>query len=51
MMATPTYVPGMADAAVNKLGIDPDGLPIRKITCAGEPGALISSIKKRTKEP
>ncbi|MDQ1286200.1 MAG: phenylacetate-CoA ligase [Thermodesulfobacteriota bacterium] len=50
MMATPTYVLGMADAAVNKLGIDPAGLPIRKITCAGEPGALISSTKKRIED-
>ena len=50
MMATPTYVLGMADAAVNKLGIDPGELPIRKITCAGEPGALISSTKKRMEE-
>ena len=51
MMSTPTYVHGMADAAVNKLGIDPAELPVRKITCVGEPGALISSTKKRIKEP
>jgi phenylacetate-CoA ligase len=47
MMATPTYVLGMADTARNKLGIDPAGLSINKITCAGEPGASILSTKKR----
>jgi phenylacetate-CoA ligase len=47
MMATPTYVLGMADAAKNKMGIDPAGLGIRKITCAGEPGASIPATKQR----
>ncbi len=47
MMATPTYVLGMAETARDKLGIDPSGLTIRKITCAGEPGASIPSTKKR----
>jgi phenylacetate-CoA ligase len=47
MMATPTYILGMADTARNKLGIDPVGLSINKITCAGEPGASIPSTKKR----
>jgi phenylacetate-CoA ligase len=47
-LATPTYVLGMADAAKNKLGIDPKkDLSIRKITCAGEPGASIPTTKKR----
>ena len=47
-MATPTYVLGMADAARNKLGIDPaKDLNIQKITCAGEPGASIPTTKKR----
>ncbi len=47
MMATPTYVLGMADTARKKLGIDPArDLTIRKITCAGEPGASIPSTKK-----
>jgi len=47
-MATPTYVLGMADAARNKLGIDPvKDLNIGKITCAGEPGASIPTTKKR----
>ncbi len=47
-MATPTYVLGMADAARNKLGIEPaKDLSIQKITCAGEPGASIPTTKKR----
>ncbi len=50
MMATPTYVLGMADTAKKKLAIDPRELTIRKITCAGEPGASIPSTKKRMEE-
>jgi len=50
-MATPTYVLGMADAARNKLGIDPArDLGIHKITCAGEPGASIPTTKKRMED-
>jgi phenylacetate-CoA ligase len=49
MMATPTYVLGMADTA-RKMGIDPSSLAIRKITCAGEPGASIPTTKKRMEE-
>ena len=48
MMATPTYVLGMAETARKKLGIDPArDLTIRRITCAGEPGASIPSTKQR----
>ena len=50
MMATPTYVLGMADTARKSLGIDPASLTINKITCAGEPGASIPSTKKRMEE-
>jgi len=50
MMATPTYVLGMADTAKNKMNIDPASLAIKKITCAGEPGASIPSTKKRMQE-
>ncbi|MFH1491309.1 MAG: AMP-binding protein, partial [Pseudomonadota bacterium] len=50
MMATPTYVLGMADTARNKMGIDPASLTIRRITCAGEPGASIPSTKKRMED-
>jgi phenylacetate-CoA ligase len=50
MMATPTYVLGMADTARNSLDIDPASLTINKITCAGEPGASIPSTKKRMEE-
>lgn len=51
MMATPTYVLGMADVANRSLGIDPAAsLSIKKITCAGEPGALIPATKKRMEE-
>jgi len=47
MMATPTYVLGMAETAKNKMGIDPASLTINKITCAGEPGASIPTTKNR----
>ncbi len=50
MMATPTYVLGMAATAQSKMGIDPSSLTINKITCAGEPGASIPSTKKRMEE-
>jgi phenylacetate-CoA ligase len=50
MMATPTYVLGMADTARDKMGIDPTALGIKRITCAGEPGALIPATKKRMEE-
>jgi phenylacetate-CoA ligase len=50
MMATPTYILGMADAASTKMGIDPRCLGITKITCAGEPGASIPSTKARMQE-
>jgi len=51
LAATPTYVLGMADTARNKLGIDPvKDLTIKKITCAGEPGASIPSTRKRMEE-
>ena len=47
MMATPTYVLGMADTARKKMNINPAELTIDKITCAGEPGASISTTKNR----
>ncbi len=47
IMATPTYVLGMADTAKNKMNINPANLSINKITCAGEPGASIPSTKNR----
>ena len=50
MMATPTYVLGMAATAQNKMGIDPTELGITKITCAGEPGASIPATKKRMQD-
>ena len=50
MMATPTYVLGMADTARDKMDIDPSSLTIDKITCAGEPGASIPTTKKRMEE-
>ena len=50
LMATPTYILGMADTAKNKMNIDPASLTISKITCAGEPGASIPSTKNRMQE-
>ena len=47
MMATPTYILGMAETAKSKMDIDTAELSIRRITCAGEPGASISSTKDR----
>ncbi|MEW6266249.1 MAG: phenylacetate--CoA ligase family protein [Thermodesulfobacteriota bacterium] len=47
MMGTPTYMMNMAETARNRIQLDPAGLTIRKITCAGEPGALIPATKKR----
>jgi phenylacetate-CoA ligase len=51
IMATPTYILGMADVARKKLGIDPaKDLYVEKITCAGEAGACIPATKKRMEE-
>lgn len=50
MMATPTYILGMADTARNKMGLIPEEMSIERITCAGEPGASIPSTKKRMEE-
>ncbi|MFC1900769.1 phenylacetate--CoA ligase family protein [Chloroflexota bacterium] len=49
-MATPTYVLGMADTAVRKMGIDPKSLGIKIITVAGEPGGSIPTTKKRMED-
>jgi phenylacetate-CoA ligase len=48
-MATPTYVLGMADAC-RKMGMDPRSWGIKKILCAGEPGASVPTTKKRMEE-
>lgn len=51
MMATPTYVLGLANAAEKKLLLNPrTDLCVRKITCAGEPGGLIPATKRRMEE-
>lgn len=50
LMATPTYVLGMADTAKNKMDLDPAKMSIDKITCAGEPGASIPGTKKRMED-
>ena len=50
MMATPTYVLGMADTARNRMGLEPSEMTINRITCAGEPGASIPSTKRRMEE-
>ncbi|MCB2187622.1 MAG: phenylacetate--CoA ligase family protein [Deltaproteobacteria bacterium] len=47
LMGTPTYLLNMAEVARSKLGLDPASLTIRKITCAGEPGASIPGTKDR----
>jgi phenylacetate-CoA ligase len=50
MMGTPTYILGMAETARLKMDIDASGLPIGKITCAGECGASIPATKKRLED-
>lgn len=50
IMATPTYVLGMAETCINKLKMDPKSLNIQKILCAGEPGAGVPATKKRIEE-
>jgi len=50
LMATPTYVLGMADTARSRMNMNPSDLSIDKITCAGEPGASIPSTKKRMED-
>jgi len=47
LMGTPTYLLNMAEVARNTLGLDPAGLSVEKITCAGEPGASIPGTKRR----
>lgn len=47
MMGTPTYLLNLAQVARQRLDLDPAGLSIEKITCAGEPGASIPSTKAR----
>ena len=47
--ATPTYVLGLADTA-KKIGIDPRSIGIKRITCAGEPGAAIPTTKQRIED-
>jgi phenylacetate-CoA ligase len=47
MMGTPTYLLNMAETARTRMGLDPRGLAIRRITCAGEPGASIPATKER----
>jgi phenylacetate-CoA ligase len=50
LMATPTYVLGMADTA-RGMGIDPaKDLQVKRILCAGEPGASIPATKQRMEE-
>jgi phenylacetate-CoA ligase len=50
LMATPTYVLGMADTA-RSMGIDPArDLQVKRILCAGEPGASIPATKQRMEE-
>ncbi len=50
LMATPTYVLSMAETCRSKLNLDAAALGIRKILCAGEPGASVPATKKRMEE-
>lgn len=46
LIMTPTYAFRLVEVA-KKLGIDPSQLGIKKIVCAGEPGASIASVKNK----
>jgi len=50
MMATPTYVLGMAETCRKKLETDPKELSIDRVLCAGEPGASVPATKQRMEE-
>lgn len=50
LMGTPTYILNMADVCRNKLNMDPADLGIKRILCAGEPGANVPTTKKRIEE-
>lgn len=50
LMATPTYVLNMADTCKRVLGKDASELTVRRILCAGEPGASVPTTKKRMEE-
>lgn len=50
MMATPTYVLGMAETCRKKLEMDPKELSIDRVLCAGEPGASVPATKQRMEE-
>ncbi|MEW5920742.1 MAG: phenylacetate--CoA ligase family protein [Bacillota bacterium] len=50
LMGTPTYILNMADVCRNKLKMDPGELGIKRILCAGEPGANVPATKKRIEE-
>ena len=44
--ATPTYIDRLTEAA-NEMGVDVSTLGVKRIICAGEPGALIPAVKTR----
>jgi phenylacetate-CoA ligase len=50
LMGTPTYILNMAETCRNKLNMDPRELGIKRILCAGEPGANVPATKKRIEE-
>jgi len=50
LMGTPTYILNMADVCRNKLNMDPADLGVKRILCAGEPGANVPTTKKRIEE-
>lgn len=49
-MATPTYVLNLAAACKDKIGMEARDLGIKRILCAGEPGASIPATKKRMED-
>lgn len=50
LMGTPTYMLNMAETCLKKLGFPARELGIKKILCAGEPGASVAGTKKRIAE-
>jgi phenylacetate-CoA ligase len=50
LMGTPTYLLNMAETCEKKLGFPARELGIKKILCAGEPGASVAGTKERITE-
>lgn len=50
LTCTPSYAAYLADYARTKLGLDPQGLGIRRILCGAEPGGGVPGVRERLGE-